>query len=538
MIIDLVRKEYIESSSFRDVSTLSRKILLCFLKLIAIGLFIALEVFIYISVDQKVNANSDFGSFDFLVLISSLTLLISIIFVALKARKTLFNSFDKSILLPLPVTKGEIVFSKVLYLYVYQTILNIIISSPILIPYFVLHNYLPPYYVFGVVYAALISLFGIGVSLILALLFEYAYRILKLSDIAQFIFGSVLVILLCFAYQIVLNLFLDALNNNVGTGMFSTDLIELVHDVSLSLFPVYTFLDPVVNGIGLNLWSSICIDLGMVIMSIFLGAVFASISYSLSLSNLQDKINKKKNKNNLVLSPFKALVKKEFSLLFKDSSYTFSYTALLIMAPFLSFVVISSLNSIIYQNLRYFSIYYPDLVNGLNICLILLFASVINSGASQSITREGNALQVVKYIPVDPLKQVAAKVVTPIFLSSLSLLITLIVLISTGNIDYKVFLITLFLGLCLLTITTINGLYFDMYDRRSDVEMKLSFVNTLISVIFPFVILLIHFGVSLVRIDTFYIYIFEAITGIIVLLPTFVNPKKRWQKVFRKMEVA
>ena len=361
---------------------------------------------------------------------------------------------------------------------------------------------------------------------------------LKLSDIAQFIFGSVLVILLCFAYQIVLNLFLDALNNNEGTGMFSTDLIELVHNVSMSLFPVYTFLNPAVNGIGLNLWSSICIDLGMVIMSLFLGAIVASISYSLSLSNLQDKINKKKNKNNLVLSPFKALVKKEFSLLFKDSSYTFSYTALLIMAPFLSFVVISSLNSIIYQNLRYFSIYYPDLVNGLNICLILLFASVINSGASQSITREGNALQIVKYIPVDPLKQVAAKVVTPIFLSSLSLLITLIVLISTGNIDYKVFLITLFLGLCLLTITTINGLYFDMYDRRSDVEMKLSFINSLVSVIFPFVILLIHFGVSLTRIDTFYIYIFEAITGIIVLLPTFVNPKKRWQKVFRKMEVA
>lgn len=537
MIIDLVRKEYIESSSFRDVSTLSRKILLCFLKLIAIGLFIALEVFIYISVDQKVNANSDFGSFDFLVLISSLTLLISIIFVALKARKTLFNSFDKSILHPLPVTKGEVVFSKCIYLYIYQTILNILISSPILITYFVLHNYLPPYYVFGVVYAALISLFGIGVSLILALVFEFAYRILKLSDIAQFIFGSVLVILLCFAYQIVLNLFLDALNNNEGTGMFSTGLIELVHNVSMSLFPVYTFLDPAVNGIGLNLWSSICIDLGMVIMSLFLGAIVASISYNLSLSNLQDKIKKKKNKNNLVLSPFKALIKKEFSLLFKDSSYTFSYTALLIMAPFLSFVVISSLNSIIYQNLRYFSIYYPDLVNGLNICLILLFASVINSGASQSITREGNALQIVKYIPIDPLKQVAAKVVTPIFLSSLSLLITLIVLISTGNIDYKVFLITLFLGLCLLTISTVNGLYFDMYDRTT-VEMKLSFVNTLVSVIFPFVILLIHFGVSLTRIDTFYIYIFEAITGIIVLLPTFVNPKKRWQKVFRKMEVA
>ena len=94
----------------------------------------------------------------------------------------------------------------------------------------------------------------------------------------------------------------------------------------------------------------------------------------------------------------------------------------------------------------------------------------------------------------------------------------------------------MFLGICLLVVTTINGLYFDMYDR-TNAEMKLSFVNTLVSVLFPFVILLIHFGVSLVRIEIFYIYLFEAITGLIILVPTFINPKKRWQKVFRKMEV-
>ena len=318
--------------------------------------------------------------------------------------------------------------------------------------------------------------------------------------------------------------------------MLSTDLIELVHSVSMSLFPVYTFLDPAVNGIGLNLWSSICIDLGMIIMSLFLGAIVASISYNLSLSNLQDKIKKKKNKNNLVLSPFKALIKKEFSLLFKDSSYTFSYTALLIMAPFLSFVVISSLNSIIYQNLRYFSIYFPDLVSGLNICLILLFASVINSGASQSITREGSALQIVKYIPVDPLKQVSAKLVLPVSLSSFSLLITLVVLLATNNIDYRVFLITLFAGIILLIVTTFNGLYFDMHDM-SPSETKLSFINTLVSFLFPFALLGIHFGISLTRIDTFYIYIIETLFSILVLVVSLIFPKTRWNKVFRAMEV-
>ena len=111
MIIDLVRKEYIESSSFREVSSFSRKILMCLLKIIALGLLVALEVFIYINIDNKVTANSSYGSFDFLVLISSLTLIIAVIFTALKARKTLFNSYDKNVLLPLPVTKGEVVFS-------------------------------------------------------------------------------------------------------------------------------------------------------------------------------------------------------------------------------------------------------------------------------------------------------------------------------------------------------------------------------------------------------------------------------------------
>lgn len=535
MILDLVKKEFIETSSIRDLK-FSRKILISIIKLISAGLLIALEVFIFYSLDSKVSVNSDYGTFDFLVLILFLTLVISIIFTSLKARKVLFNRLDKVILSPLPISNGEVLFSKVLYLFLVEVITNLLISSPILICYFATRNYMPTFYIFSLIYSFIISLFGIGVSLLLSIVFEYAYRLLKLSDIAQFMFASILVISLCFAYQVVLDLFLSALNTNEGTGMFSTTLIELVHNVSITFLPVYSILNLLIN--HNNIVSGVCLTLGFILMALLIGSIVASFSYGkVNKDNSEIIIKKKKNKNNLVISPFKALLKKEFALLFKDSSYTFSYTSLLIMAPFLSFVVISSLNSIIYQNLRYFSVYYPDLVNGLNICLILLFASVINSGASQSITREGNALQIVKYIPVDPLKQVAAKVITPIILSSVSLLITLVVLITTGNIDYKVFLITLFLGLCLLTISTINGLYFDMYDR-TNVEMKLSFVNTLVSVIFPFVILLIHFGVSLVKVETFYIYIFEAITGIIVLLPTFVNPKKRWQKVFRKMEVA
>ena len=62
------------------------------------------------------------------------------------------------------------------------------------------------------------------------------------------------------------------------------------------------------------------------------------------------------NKEMKIVSPFVVQIKKEIDVLFKDSTYIFSYTALLIMAPFLAFVVISSLNAIIYDNLRIYAV--------------------------------------------------------------------------------------------------------------------------------------------------------------------------------------
>lgn len=194
MIIDLVRKEFVNASQTRDLK-FSRKLLVALIKFVSAGLLIALEVFIFISLDEKVRSNSNYGTFDFLILVLFLTLVISIIFTTLKARKVLFNRLDKTILSPLPIPEGEILFSKILYLYILQAITNVLISTPILMCYFITRNYMPTYYVFSIVYSLIISLFGIGISLLLSIVFEYAYRLLKLSDIAQFILLQLLLLL-------------------------------------------------------------------------------------------------------------------------------------------------------------------------------------------------------------------------------------------------------------------------------------------------------------------------------------------------------
>ena len=141
MYLDLIKKEFTLNKT-EDNASLKTKIISFLLKFIGIALFISLEVFIYYSLDNQVSeySNSSEINFSFLVLILSITLLISIIFTTLRSRKILFNKEDKRILSTLPISDDIIILSKVSYLFIYQVILNLLITSPILITYFALRG--------------------------------------------------------------------------------------------------------------------------------------------------------------------------------------------------------------------------------------------------------------------------------------------------------------------------------------------------------------------------------------------------------------
>ena len=113
---------------------------------------------------------------------------------------------------------------------------------------------------------------------------------------------------------------------------------------------------------------------GILLMTLVLGIFVISLVYmkhSKQEINVHNLTNKETNLK--IHSLTYTLFKKELLILFKNSANVFSYTSLLIMAPFLSFVVISSLDKIMYGNLSFVLTYYPELINGINIALILLF---------------------------------------------------------------------------------------------------------------------------------------------------------------------
>ena len=89
MILSLISKEYKENKS--DSKSLLGKITKLLLVVLTYSLFIALEVYIFLAVDKKLNEMKEGASFSFLILFLFITLLISSIISVGKARKSIFK---------------------------------------------------------------------------------------------------------------------------------------------------------------------------------------------------------------------------------------------------------------------------------------------------------------------------------------------------------------------------------------------------------------------------------------------------------------
>lgn len=534
MILELVHKEYVESRE-KGNGKLSGLVVSLLVKALAAIALIVLEIFIFKNLDDKIKLYSKYGTFDFLVLFLFAMIFVDVIFSVLRARKVFFKQTDSEIMLPLPINTGEVIFAKSLYIYLNSVITNLVIATPILMTFGAARMFIPYYYVFSVLYPFFISLFTLGITLILVVPFQYLYKLIQGHDIIQFILASIIVIGLCFVYKVVLDLFFVLLSDSQIGGSFDESFIENLHNATPFLVPVNSLLDPIVN--QENIFAGIAIYLGFTLIFLTVGGYLSSMTYIyMSQNELQKKKKQKEVKPLKLRGIFPALLKKEFIILFRNSGYTFSYTALLIMQPFLTTVVLSSLGSIMYKNLTVYVTYLPELINAINIALILLFNSVINNSASLGITREGKAVQFIKYAPISAFKQIVAKLAIPTILSAVSFTITELVLISTGVVSVTAFFFSRFTGLLLIVALNVLSLYFDMKDRAVK-RSKLKILSPLLSMVLPLVIALGVVGLSFPIRESALIYLI--LVGIVVVftLPIVLLSKKMLIKAFHSMEV-
>lgn len=504
MILDLLIKDFKEQNEVNK----KRRIIKIISSLFLCALFIALETFIFISVNKKIKEFSIGSNYGFLVLFLLLVALLAIFSSLNKAYRFLFNEKDILLLSYRPLVKDDLIIAKFLMIYLSETATLFLFSFPLFISYGINNIYIASYYVLSALYPFFASLITSALTFILLIPYKYFIDYLKKHYLLQILISAVIVIILCYLYQFVLNLFLNIINNSKLDYLFNQDFIAFLDSLSKYAFPLSSLLDVFIKQD--NLLSSLAIYLGMTMILLTLAFILIEAFYHLYLTDSKEK--KKKQIVNKVKkdSIFVSLIKKELILVFRGSNDLSSYVSLLIMQPFFTYVVISSLTSLLYVNMEMLLTYYPELINALNITLILLFSSVIASQSMDALKREGKGLIVSKTIPISPIYQCLIKILIPSCISSLSLIISLIILISSNNISLNVFFVSLFLGLVFIISLNLIGLYDNIRILKSRNPSSKSSLSSFYGLALPLILAFIHFALTFLKIKAWEIYLIES----------------------------
>ncbi len=527
MFVELFFKEFKFNRKSRKLSS---RILSAVFALIGAALIVALIVYMTIEIDNKITKYAPDSSTDFVSFFLFIFLAFQVIEGTMRARKSMYNEIDTRVITPLSITSDEIVTAKMTYIYVYQLAESFILSYSLLAAYGYNRGAFPQFYVISLFYPIYISVITTSLCFLLVSLFQVCYLALKGHDIIQFALATVVVIGLCFLYQFFLDLFLNALNDSSIGAVFSDEFIAGMETASTFFFPVSNYMNAWLD--SYNIVSNTLWLFAAVILFYLLGHTVASICYR-PLVKMSQHTNSGKKRDFRPQSKFKSLVHKEIAILFRNSGETFSYTALLIMMPFLSYVVISALSDVLLKNLAAFSYIFPDFVDAIVLCLVLLFVTCINASGSMGMSREGKSLQIVKFLPVDAKSVMLSKLLAPCSLSTLSTIVTMIVLYATGTVDLTVFWAGLVCGILLVFVCNLLGLYIDMWDQGG---RNFNFLNTLVSLLIPVLIAVITVALDLTELSSGVIFLIDCAFVLACLLITMLIVATTYKKAFISME--
>lgn len=525
-----------ELKSWLPGGTLPEKIMKWLFVALGLAAFVALEVYIFMALDDQLEDFSSYGTSDFLVLFLFCYFIISSLVALPAAKKSLYRTIDREIISPLPVSDDDIILGKAVYLYVRLVINGLFLATPLLIAYGAARNLDPSFYVMSITYPFILGFVSLGLTLALLPLYALVTRFLERKYLIQLLLGIGVTLALCFIYQTVLNIFLSIVQGSRLDSYFSASFLESLHAAAPWLIPVANYFNLTISAD--NLISNILFLLGSVFLMAFLGLYLISFLYESNKErNFKVQKEKERKRDLKVLSSTRALMKKEFLLLFRNGSYLFSFSSLLFMQPFLAYVVISSLSSLLYSNLDIFMNYFSELPSGISLVIILLFASLVSSGASDGITREGKGRLFLKTAPLSASKMTFVKLFIPTGVALLSLFVTDVVLISFGAISVSVFFVALVSGSLLVVSVSAYGLLGDLSSYRIDKKGRGFYraVPGIVSILFPLLIGAAHFLLMFfLDLDGAYIYLIEVACSILFFIPLVFVPK-RLERMYLEM---
>ena len=475
---------------------LARQILKILFSIFFIACFIGIEVFLFTTILKKIG-NIHQATTAFVTLFLTIISVVIIFSNLINAYKLFFNEKDIEQLSVHPVSNGAIICSKLIFLFLTHYMTCFIVAYPIFVAYGQIH-YLPiKFYYFGLFYPIITFMFEAGIALIFVYPFYITKKWLKKHLLVKFAFNVVLLFVGCFLYSKVLNVFIEIIAGNNFNSLLNDQNIGLIINLKQYIFPINLLTDVFFAKSTRNLIPALCISIGVFMFGVSI-CIFA-FNYVRNVS--YTKITKQKEVKPRTYSVTQSLFKKELIILFKNAEYTFSFTTLLLVQPFLAFLVIKALNTIFTTGVfSYFISVVPNFIPLMNVLILMLFSTIIAQGANTYIQNEKKTIKLMKTIPVNSTKQLLIKISIPFLMSFISLFITFFVLLLSGNVSFITFIFGLLIVTVLLAIFDLISLNEELNIRNH--KPRSTFISNIITYAVPLVYFFVtaifsYFGLQL-----------------------------------------
>lgn len=511
---------------------LSKRILSALITIIFIGCFVAIESFFFVAILNKITnfyqAPLAFMTL-FLFIISAILMIMNIF----QAMKLFFNKKDIEQLSNYPVTNGQIILSKLVFLFLNHYMTSFIFVYPLFISYGIIMHKTMIFFYISLFYPVFSFFIEVGIALILVYPIWLLIQYLKKHPIIQFIVSITILFIGVFIYSQVLNVFVELVANNELSSLFTKSSIERFINLRKYQVPINFLTDGFISKRWFRLIPFTFIAFG--VFSLGLVITINAFNYVKNITfNVQAKVVEKEYKQ---ISVTKALIKKEFILLTKCSDYVFSYSGLLIVQPFLAYLVVKALNTIFNTgSFVYFNLVVPNFLPLINILVIMMFTLIISQGANQYIQMEKKTIKIIKTIPVNPVKQLLIKMLIPCILSFASLVVTLLVLLIGGQISLMTFIFAFILTTLLLIIFDIISLREEL-NIRHNVPRK-TFMSSLYSYLLPFIYIAVSLLLAVFKVHIIVGYLGGLLIFILLGLPHYLHVRKNISSLFLDLEAV
>ena len=496
------------------------------------ALFVAIETYIVAGVLSRlkpyVNAPIAFLSVA-LCIISVLMILLGVA----QAKKLFFNERDIATLASMPVGNSQIILSKLLFLFLTQYVTELMFTYPVIVAYNVLYGGGKMAYYLGLFYPVMAFPFECGVSLLLVYPYKLISDFLKKHAWVQLAVAVIIIFGLCYLYSVVLNVFVSLVVSNNFDAIINSSTVDAMIAAKRNMIPLGWLVDLFFAGNLRMIGIYLCVALGVFL----LGTTVCIVSFNYLRSIRFNRRARTKKTVYRSTSVTRALIKKEFVLLFGDSNNLFSFTGLVLVQPLLVYLIVSSVNTIFRSGIfAYYVALMPNFLPIIDMLMVILISLIISQGANSYISSEGKNIRLIKTIPVGIFQQLTVKIGLPLAFISGSVILSYGILCVLQCFTIPEALFGLLITLLIQVTFSVISLYEELQVRQN--RSRSYFFSSMFSYVIPVLyagamILGSYFGLNL--------YIAYAIGITVVVaggLPWTVGFRKRILQLFEQLEVV